>query len=59
LRQHGIPYEEVDIDRDPEAEALVLRYNAGRRRVPTIQIGDRFYGNPPLALLGELLGVRS
>jgi ubiquinone/menaquinone biosynthesis C-methylase UbiE/glutaredoxin len=37
---HGIPYEEINIDRDPEAAAYVLRVNGGMRSVPTIILPD-------------------
>src|SRR5258707_1014408 len=38
---------EVFIDDNAEAEGLVLRVNNGRRRVPTIQVGDRFFACSP------------
>jgi mycoredoxin len=35
-----IPYQWVDIDRDPEAKAYVERVNQGYRSVPTIVFPD-------------------
>lgn len=57
LTEHGFSYEEIDIDNNPDAAALVMAQNEGRRRVPTLFIEDRFYGNPPLRELGRVLGV--
>jgi glutaredoxin len=42
LKERGLPFQEVNIEEDLEAEELVLRVNHGRRRIPTLQIGDRF-----------------
>lgn len=36
----GIPYRWVDIDRDPQAEQLVIQTNKGMRSVPTIVFPD-------------------
>ncbi len=38
--RHGIPYRWVDIEVDPEGEAIVLQLNNGRRVVPTILLPD-------------------
>ena len=35
----GIPFTEVDIDQDLEAERVVLEVNGGRRSVPTLVYG--------------------
>jgi mycoredoxin len=48
LDARGIPYEEVDIDRTPDAAEIVMRLNDGMRKVPTLEVegsivsGDRF-----------------
>jgi glutaredoxin len=54
---HGIAYNEINIEQDPKAAHLVMKYNDGKRRVPTLHIGGAYYGNPPLRDLGRLLGV--
>ena len=36
---------DVNIDEEPDAEELVLQVNEGRRKVPTIKVGDRFLTN--------------
>lgn len=47
LKERGIEFREVNIDRSPEAEELVLRVNGGRRKVPTIEVDGRFFANSP------------
>jgi mycoredoxin len=36
----GVPFDEVNIERDPEAAAFVERVNGGNRTVPTLRFGD-------------------
>lgn len=40
LDSHQIPYQFVDIDRDPSAESFVKQINRGRRSVPTLIAPD-------------------
>ncbi|MGC2768157.1 MAG: glutaredoxin family protein [Candidatus Acidiferrum sp.] len=47
LKQRGIEFHEINIENDPEAEELVLRANHGRRRVPTLKVGDRYFACSP------------
>lgn len=48
LDERGIAYEEIDIERNPEAAEIVVKLNDGMRKVPTLDIegkivsGDRF-----------------
>jgi len=48
LDGRGIAYEEVDIEKNPDAAQVVMRLNDGMRKVPTLDIegtvvsGDRF-----------------
>ena len=39
LGERGIAYEEIDIDRHPEAAEIVRRLNDGMRKVPTLDVG--------------------
>ena len=56
LAEAAAPFEEVDIDRDPQAEALVLARSGGRRVVPTLRFDDRVWAfNPDPPLLRRLL----
>jgi glutaredoxin len=57
LEEAEVPYEEVDIDRDTGAEALVVSRSGGRRIVPTLRFEDRLWAfNPDTPLLRKLLG---
>jgi glutaredoxin len=47
LRDRGVEIREINIEDDPDAEDLVLRVNHGRRKVPTLQVGDRFFACSP------------
>lgn len=48
LGERGIAYEEIDIERHPEAAGIVRRLNDGMRKVPTLDVegiivsGDKF-----------------
>lgn len=48
LGARGIAYEEIDIERHPEAAKTVMRLNDGMRKVPTLDVegtivsGDKF-----------------
>lgn len=47
LKERGVAFREVNIDEDPDAEELVLRVNEGRCRVPTIEVGGRYFACSP------------
>lgn len=56
LHEAETSFDEVDIDQDPAAEALVLERSGGRRVVPTLRFGDRLWAfNPAPPLLRRLL----
>lgn len=48
LEERGIAFEEVDIERTPEAAEIVMKLNDGMRKVPTLDVegtivsGDNF-----------------
>jgi len=42
LDDRGIAYEEIDIDRNPEAVEVVMKLNDGMRKVPTLDVGGTF-----------------
>ena len=48
LTERGIPFDEIDIERHPDAAEFVMRMNDGMRKVPTLDVegtivsGDRF-----------------
>ena len=47
LKDRGVAFLDVNIDEDVDAEELVLEVNEGRRKVPTIKVGDRFFACSP------------
>lgn len=56
LDEAGIAYEEIDLDTDLMAEALVIERSGGRRVVPTLRFDERiFVFNPDPGLLHRLL----
>lgn len=60
LEEVEIPFHEVDIDQDTQAEALVLARSGGRRVVPTLRFDDRVWAfNPDPPLLRKLLNGRA
>jgi mycoredoxin len=49
LKERGVEFQEVNIEEDPAAEEIVLRENNGRRRVPTLKVGDRYFSCSPFS----------
>jgi glutaredoxin len=47
LKERGVEFREVDIEKDPSAEEVVLKANDGRRKVPTMEIGGRYFACSP------------
>jgi glutaredoxin len=47
LSDRGVSFVEVNIDEDVDAEDLVMEVNEGRRKVPTIKVGERFFACSP------------
>lgn len=47
LKQRGLAYREVNIEEDESAEAIVLKANHGKRKVPTLKVGDRYFACSP------------
>ena len=56
LDQAGIAYDEIDIERDPEAAAYVENVNGGNQTVPTVVFPDGSAAtNPSLAQVRDRL----
>lgn len=47
LKQRGVAYREVNIEEDQSAEAIVIKANQGKRKVPTLRVGDRYFACSP------------
>jgi len=57
LQNNGINFQFIDVDKVPEATALVENINNGKRIIPTILIDEKPYTNPDNALLKDLLNL--
>jgi mycoredoxin len=58
MEREGIPYVEVDIERDPQAADLVMAVNGGNQTVPTVVFPDgTALTNPSLAQVREKLAA--
>jgi glutaredoxin len=42
-----VEFQDVNIEEDAEAEEIVLRANDGRRKVPTLKMGERYFACTP------------
>ncbi len=48
LQARNIPFEEIDIEKSPDAAAIVMKLNDGMKKVPTLDVegtivsGDQF-----------------
>lgn len=51
LKRRGVEIEEINIEEDPDAEDIVIAANNGKRKVPTIKVGDRFFACSPFNAL--------
>jgi glutaredoxin len=47
LKERGIEVREVDMEKDPSAEEIVVKANNGKRKVPTLEIGGRYFACSP------------
>jgi mycoredoxin len=59
LKERGVDYLEVNIEEDETAEAVVISANRGKRKVPTLKVGDRFFACSPFnpVQLARELGI--
>jgi len=51
LKERGVQFEEVNIEEDAESEEIVIRANRGKRRLPTLKVGDRYFACSPFDAL--------
>lgn len=47
LKERGVAYREVNIEKDEAAEQIVLKANRGLRKVPTLEIAGRYFACSP------------
>lgn len=59
LKRRGIEFDEINIEDDPDSEDIVIAANNGKRKVPTIKVGNRFFACSPFnpLLLAEELKI--
>jgi len=49
LKERGVEFREINIEQDYEAEQIVLQANNGKRKVPTLRVGDRYFACSPFS----------
>jgi len=47
MKERGVVFREVSIEKDGAAAELVMRANNGKRKVPTLEIGGRYFACSP------------
>lgn len=47
LRERGVAFREVNIEQEEAAEEIVLKANDGLRKVPTLEVGGRYFACSP------------
>lgn len=47
LAERGVPFDEIDIEQNPEAARFVMSFNEGKQRTPTFAIGGRVFHCSP------------
>lgn len=47
MKERGVAFREVNIEEDPAAAALVIQANKGKRKVPTFEVGGRYFSSSP------------
>lgn len=59
LKERGIEFREIDIETNPAAEEIVIKANDGKRKIPTLEVGGRYFACSPFnaAELAEELNI--
>jgi glutaredoxin len=47
LKERGVEFHEVNIEEDSSAEEIVIKANDGKRKIPTLEIGGRYFACSP------------
>jgi glutaredoxin len=47
LKERGVQFREVDIEEDSAGEDIVIKANNGKRKVPTFDVGGRYFACSP------------
>ena len=57
LNRHGIPYELIDVETDPQAAQRVMDWNGGHLSTPTLEIEGDVVTEPSDEELAGILGL--
>ena len=49
LKDRGVQFHEVNIEQDAASEHLVIRVNHGKRKVPALKVGERYFACSPFS----------
>ena len=58
MKERGVEFREVDIEQDPTGEEIVMQANNGKRRVPTLRVGDRYFACTPFTPVALALELK-
>jgi mycoredoxin len=47
LKERGVEFQEVNIEEDEVGEEIVMLANHGKRKVPTLKVGERYFSCSP------------
>src|SRR5260370_1370712 len=47
VEERGVDFREVNIEEDSSAEEIVIKANDGKRKVPTLEVGGRYFSCSP------------
>jgi glutaredoxin len=47
LKERGVAFSEINIEEDAHGERVVLRANNGKRKIPTLKVGERYFACSP------------
>lgn len=49
LQERGVKFREVNIEEDEVGEQIVILANNGKRKVPTLKVGERYFACSPFS----------
>ena len=47
LKERGVSFREVNIEEDESGEEIVMKANNGKHKVPTFEVGGRYFACSP------------
>jgi glutaredoxin len=55
LKQLGVPYDYIDIEKDTQAQSWVRNHNEGKQKTPTVDVSGRVVSVPDQTHLDRIL----